>query len=401
LAITLSETEMVRIRNHSPLPEPLPDETNEVERDARAVRFGKALFFDCRLSQDQTTACASCHQPEMGWGDGLALNAERHLLRHVPTLLNAAYARWLFWDGRSDSLWSQALEPLEAPLEHGGTRLAYAHLLHDRLELRAQYKDLFGSLPELSDKTRFPETGRPIPGDTEHPDNRRWQSMAAADRHAVDVVFSNIGKAIAAFVKTIRSGPSRFDEFARGLAERDTEQLGALTAPEQRGLKLFFGRGNCWLCHGGPSFSDGEFHQIGLRQTAGAPEPARYDGIQALLANPFNGAGAYSGAVDSRRARELMFLKPQPEDFGNYKTPTLRDVAHTAPYMHQGHFASLNDVAHYYSTFDGAVPRDHHQETFLWPLQLTASEEQDLVDFLGSLTTIESPAADYPKLTCP
>jgi cytochrome c peroxidase len=365
------------------------------------VEFGRALFFDCRLSQDGRTACASCHRAESGWGDAMALNAGRGLVRHVPTLLNSAYARWLFWDGRSDSLWSQALEPLEAPREHGGTRLGYAHLLYDTPELRKQYEALFGELPELSDSRRFPASGRPIPGDSRAPDDRRWRSMTASDRHAIDVVFSNIGRTIAAFVRTIRSGSSRFDEFVLGLSGGDEAKLGVLSASEQRGLQLFFGRGNCSLCHSGPAFSDGEFHEIGLRQSAGGPEPARYDGVGALLANPFNGRGAYSAAAGSRRARELEFLKPRADDFGKYKTPSLRDVARTAPYMHQGQLASLGEVVHYYSTFEGALPQNHHQETFLVPLGLTASEQSDLVAFLGSLSTVEPTPIVAPEIACP
>ena len=132
----------------SPLDAPPLDPTNRVSGDPRAARLGQFLFFDTRLSANGSVACVTCHDPDRGWADGETLARGVHALeRHSMSLWNAAYHRWYFWDGRADSLWAQALEPLEHPNEHGTTRLACAHLVHDDDELRAAYEEVFGPLP--------------------------------------------------------------------------------------------------------------------------------------------------------------------------------------------------------------------------------------------------------------
>ena len=146
------------------LGDPPPDPTNAVADDPRAARLGQFLFFEQRLSGTGTIACATCHEPGRSWTDGREVaEGLGTLTRHTPSLWNVAYNRWFFWDGRADSLWSQALSPLEHPDEHGGSRLQYAHLVHGDPELRAAYERVFGPLPELEDTERFPPEGRPVP----------------------------------------------------------------------------------------------------------------------------------------------------------------------------------------------------------------------------------------------
>jgi cytochrome c peroxidase len=216
--------------------------------------------------------------------------------------------------------------------------------------------------------------------------------MDEKDRESVDRSYSNLGKAIAAYERRLVGGTSAFDRFAEGLADGDAIKLAALSTSAQRGLKLFIGKAGCRLCHVGPLFSDGEFHDLGLAPLKGGKrkDPGRHAGVDLVLRDPFNGVSAYSDAArDADRslaADKLEFLAQGPELWGQFKTPTLRNVARTAPYMHQGQFASLADVLHFYSTLAGAAPAGHHQETTLVPLALEAQELGDLQAFLESLT---------------
>ena len=176
------------IQRLSPLPEmPPPNPTNRVADNPEAAQLGQMFFFDTRFSRDGTVACATCHSPFHGFADveATSLGAGRGT-RNAPTLLNAAYNPWQFWDGRADTLWSQALSALEGEAEQAGTRLQYAHLIHRYYA--ADYETVFGALPELKDTTRFPVDGKP--GDP------AFDRMSEADQHAVNVVFANIGKAI-------------------------------------------------------------------------------------------------------------------------------------------------------------------------------------------------------------
>src|SRR6185503_12062559 len=139
---------------------------------------GQFLFFDPRLSLPGTIACATCHDPAKNFQDGLPLpNTLGMGKRRTPTLLGAAYQRWFFWDGRVDSLWSQALGPIENPVEMGSSRLAVAHTLYEDSDLRRAYEDIFGPLPDLSDRARSPAEARPVPAEPDHPPALPWQSM--------------------------------------------------------------------------------------------------------------------------------------------------------------------------------------------------------------------------------
>ena len=207
----------------------------------------------------------------------------------------------------------------------------------------------------------------------------------ASDRAAITRVFVNLGKALEAFERTLLSRRAPFDVFAEALRAGDRDGQRALSPAAQRGAKLFVGRANCRLCHTGPTFSDGEFHDIGL-----GPGPAgdggRLDGIDRLRQGEFGAASQWSDGTDGPRAQIARYLARAPHTQGQFKTPTLRNVAVTPPYMHDGRLATLADVLAHYSALPGAGTPGAHRETVLAPLALTAAEGADLIAFLESLT---------------
>jgi cytochrome c peroxidase len=220
--------------------------------------------------------------------------------------------------------------------------------------------------------------------------------MRPEDRRAINRILSNVTKAIAAYERRLVRGQAPFDRFVAGLRTHDAQALGALSASAQRGLKLFIGRARCIACHSGPEFSDREFHNLGLPARPWlAPDTGRAEGIRRVRNDPFRATGAYSDAPDSRFARKLRFLpEPGAAQQGQFKTPTLRNVALTAPYMHGGHFASLEQVVRFYSTLrdpvdDTPIPDEAffgRREATLRPLGLSEREVEDLTAFLRSLT---------------
>ena len=225
----------------------------------------------------------------------------------------------------------------------------------------------------------------PQRGEPDHPHQRAWDAIEPERRDAIDRVFANVGKAIAAYERQLASGPSRFDRFAAGLASGDADAIAALDAEEQLGAALFFGRANCSSCHDGPTFSDLEFHDNLLRFTdAGRPDRGRHLGMQLVRQDPFNGVGAHSDAPDDRGARKLLFLPERPRQYAEFKTPGLRNLG-PGPFMHRGELATLEDVVEHYATLDDARIDSHGGESILKPLDLSADERASLVRFLGAL----------------
>ena len=269
--------------------------------------------------------------------------------------------------------------------------MAIAHLIHGDATLRAEYEAVFGALPSLGDGERFPPHARPVRGDPTHPHDAAWRMMDDGDRAAIDRVFANYGKALAAYQERLVSARSPFDVFAEGLAEGDPGKLAALAPEARRGLGIFLGKGLCRTCHAGPNFTDGEFHGTGVAPLGGGNlfDAARYDGARLVGEDPFNALGPHSDDPDGERgerATQVRTLRRGPETWGEFKTPTLRNVALSAPYMHQGQFANLAEVVRFYSTLEGAAPPGHHQEQVLRPLNLDEGEQADLVAFLEALT---------------
>ncbi len=347
-----------RVLQHGPLEAPEPDPTNRFEQNAAAARLGQDLFFDVRLSIDGNRSCATCHVPARGFADGLALPeppgaSERHTLG----LLNVAYQRWFFWDGRADSLWSQAFGPLDNPKELGVGAAGLARLLHADDALRAAYRAAFDAEPSIEGE--------------------------AAERTAV------LGaKALAAYQALLVSRDAPFDRFARAVRDGDRAAQAEYPDDALRGFVLFAGRADCRSCHAGPLFSDGEFHTIGMPPLAGGKprDPLRRRGIELLRADRRNAAGPFSDDPEGTRAEEIAQLVNGAEQWGQVRTPSLRNAALTAPYMHQGQKATLRAVLEFYSTLEGAIPAGHHGEQVLKPLNLTVAEMDDLEAFLRSLT---------------
>jgi len=365
-----TEREWAIIQRLSPLPEnPPPNPTNRVADNPDAARLGQMFFFDVRFSKDGTVACATCHSPFHGFADveATSLGAGRGT-RNAPTLLNVAYNKWQFWDGRADTLWSQALFALEGEKEQAGTRLQYAHLIK-RL-YQNNYEAIFGPLPNLAETTRFPLEGKP--GDVQ------FDNMFEKDKIAVNTVFANIGKAIEAYERLLISRNAPFDQYVAG-------DMNAISIEAKRGLKLFIGKGVCILCHDNPNFTDNEFHNLGVPQGKLPEDTGRYDGIKQLLNNPFNGGSIYSDDPEVPQ-RILDFLEPTQQHQGQFKTPTLRNVAVTAPYFHTGEFPTLESIIDFNNA--GGVPSGFvgTREGTLEPLNLNEQEINDLVEFLLTLT---------------
>ena len=389
--------QLAAIYRHSPLVTLPPDPTGNLgDKAAAAAQLGQFLFFDARLSANGKIACASCHQPTRAFTDGRAVaQGLGRGTRHTPGLIDAAYQQWFFWDGRADSLWSQALQPLENPKEAGGDRLHIAHLVADDAALRGAYETVFGKLPPLADGARFPAHARPD-ADPKAPLNVAWQKMAAADRDAVNRLYSNLGKAIEAYERKLVDGNAPFDAYVEGLRRGDPAKQAALSPAARRGLALFIGAANCDLCHSGPQFSDGQFHNIGLPVPPGAVvDEGRTAGIPLVKADIFNGAGRFSDEPKGTAQQRLEFL-PEPKSLaGAFKTPGLRNVARTAPYMHDGRFATLEETVRFYAQGkDASRGRRVGEREATLDLVPHLSEAQiaDLVAFLKSLDGATLPA---------
>jgi cytochrome c peroxidase len=393
-----SELALLRLQWLGSLPELPPDPTNKYADNPAAAEFGQKLFFDNRFSANGKVACATCHVPENYFTDGLAKSrGVGEASRSAPGIIGVAFSPWFFWDGRSDSLWSQALGPLESGVEHGGDRSQYAHIIYSDPVYRKAYEGLFGELPDLSDIKRFPRNAGPV---DDRASNERWQEMTEADRKAITRVFVNTGKAIAAYERLLMPAPSRFDRYVETLLHGEQAGTTTLTIDEVAGLKLFVGRAMCITCHQGPLFTNNGFHNVGI------PDPAtikpkylpplfyvlkdkppvdtgRYKGIQQALQSEFNCLNEYSDAQDEDCAELKFANKKHTGTSGAFKVPTLRNVAKTAPYMHAGQFKSLGDVLKHYNT----APRAHVGHNELLPLNLKEKELEQIEAFLRSLSS--------------
>lgn len=345
--------------------------SNQWADAADAAALGERLFFDPGLSP-AGVSCASCHLPEKHFTDGRPLGVGVAVgTRHTPSVVGSQWGNWFFWDGRADSLWAQALKPIESAPEMGSTRLeAVRHVV---ATYPAEWAALFGAVPDVSDTDRFPLRGKP--GDA------AWEGMAERDRAVVDGAFARIGKVIAAYERTLLPKESPFDRYLDTL-EKGQPDSSLLGEHGLVGLDVFLRRGNCADCHHGPMLTDRAFHNLGLAQR-GAYDAGRTLGAAALLASPFNCKGPHS---DTPRCPELDFLDPSFEDFeAAFKTPTLRYVTETAPYMHDGQMETLDEVLTFYSELPGTA-LGAHRELTLQPLKLTVEEREGLKAFLAALS---------------
>jgi cytochrome c peroxidase len=283
------------------------------DRAAARVELGKRLFFDPLLSKDRTVSCASCHKPEHAFADDRAVSpgvGGQLGTRNAPSVTNSSGRTTLFWDGRAETLEDQAVFPIENPVEMA---LPIAEAL-ERINADATYREQF----ELA--YGGPATAR------------------------------TLGRAIAAFEKTLDTLNSPYDRYAHG-------DEAAVSESAKRGRLLFIGRGKCAECHSGEDFTSDRFRNIGL-----------FDGEKLND----RGRGAITGKV--------------PDD-GQFKVPSLRNVSVTAPYMHNGMFKTLREVIDYYDQPDQIVPGGKGRDaTMNLALQLTEQEKVDLEAFLLALT---------------
>jgi cytochrome c peroxidase len=297
---------------------PVPVPADNPQTDAK-IRLGAQLYFDTRLSADNTISCATCHVPETGWANhnptdtGIKGQVGG---RNSGTIIDAAHMRFQFWDGRAGSLEEQALGPIHNPIEMGETLENVVRKLNAIPGYRQQFNDVFGA----------------------------------------DATTDGIAKAIAAFERTVISGPSPYDRYLMG-------DRAAMSPAAVRGMELFNGKAHCTPCHSGPMFSDQSFHNIGVGMDA----------------------------ADPNLGREA--ITKDPRDRGAFKTPGLRNVALTHPYLHNGLEKTLMDVVEYY---DKGGIMNANLDPLMLPLQLTQREKEDLVAFLEALTgtvpAIKAPA---------
>ncbi len=305
------------LANTSPPPVPIP--VDNPQTDAK-VRLGAQLYFDTRLSADRTISCATCHDPKTGWANhnptdtGIGGQVGG---RNSGTIIDAAYMTFQFWDGRAGSLEEQALGPIHNPIEMGETLENVVRKLNAIPGYREEFQRVFGT----------------------------------------DATTDGIAKAIAAFERTVISGPSPFDRYIGGDEK-------AMSPAAIRGMEIFNGKGHCSPCHSGPMFSDQGFHNLGVGTDAAEPDIGREK------------------------------ITQDPADRGRFKTPGLRNVALTSPYLHTGSEKTLMDVVEFYNR--GGI-QNPNLDPMMLPLQLTQGEKQDLVAFLEALTG-PFPVLEAPQL---
>jgi cytochrome c peroxidase len=356
-----------------PLP---PDPSNRVADDPRAVDLGRAIFSDTRFSANSMVSCASCHLPDRQFQDDLPQGRGVGTTgRRTMPIAGMAYSPFLFWDGRKDSLWSQALGPMESPVEHGGDRTQYAHLI--AATYSGPYEALFGALPDLD---HLPSRAGPVDDPAAA---AAWQEMRDEDRMAVSVVFANVGKSIAAFERTIEPTPTRFDAYAAAMSTGTGDDI--LTDDEIAGLRLFIGKGECVNCHNGPLLSDNHFHNTGVAAAPGAPvDIGRAAGALLVRDDPFNCLGSFSDASPDDCTELRFMVVGGPDDPGAFKTPSLRGAASRAPYMHAGQVETLDAVLRHYQSAPEA--KIGHSE--LRPLNMSETELRQIAAFLATLDPI-------------
>lgn len=308
------------------------------------IELGRKLFFDARLSADGRISCASCHDPKLAFTDGRATAsgiAGRRGARNSPSLLNAMFNTGQFWDGRADTLEDQAVQPLVNLLEMGNSSYdEVVNRLREIPEYRAEFRSVFGA----------------------------------------EVKIELIGKAISAYERTLVSGDAPFDRFITG-------DRTAISEAAMRGFAHFRGKARCSRCH---TFNDALtfFTDFNYHNTGVAMNHPNYDKLSRQ---------AYA-AIESDKAKELIDALAKQEggqelgrvlityqvfDIGSYRTPSLRNIALTAPYFHDGSAKTLADVVRFYN---GGGRHNINREWDLDALALAEDEQRDLAAFLESLT---------------
>jgi cytochrome c peroxidase len=300
------------------------------------IELGRQLYFDPRLSADGTVSCATCHDPNAGWAahtpTGVGIRGQKGG-RNSPVSYNRILSDAQFWDGRAKTLEEQAVGPIANPVEMGNTHDACVKTIAGVEGYRLQFERIFGG-----------------------------------------VTIDAVGKALASFERAIVTGPSPFDWFERASAfrnvtaedmaddevlamaarsARDAAAKHPMSESAVRGQDLYFGKASCSACHVGANLTDEAFHNLGVGISAEKPDLGRFD------------------------------VTKDPKDRGAFKTPTIRNVAQTAPYMHDGSIATLEEVVAFYNSGGEANPT---LDPKIRRLGLTDAESADLVEFMRACT---------------
>jgi len=383
----------------SELPPTPKDPSNAVEASPAAIELGRRLFNDARFSRNGAVSCATCHDPKKQFQDGLPVGRGVGTgSRRAMPIVEAGHSPWLFWDGRKDSLWSQALGPLEDSVEHGGNRTRYAQLMGEFY--RSEYDAVFETMPNLG---TLPSDAAPNGTEAER---TAWQAMDERTRKNISRVFANMGKAIAAYEKSLHHEASRLDRYVDGVVTGNPAGVEMLNPNEVKGLRLFIGKAQCVSCHNGPLLTDQHFHNTGVPpRDVAQPDRGRAAATAKVAKDEFNCLGPFSDA-NPQQCQELRFMvSDDPALEGAFKTPSLRDVVLRPPYMHAGQFTTLEEVVrHYVKAPHSAV--GHSELTHIHPgsskaghaerapIELSEGEIKDLVSFLG---TLSGPSTGAPR----
>jgi cytochrome c peroxidase len=328
-------------------PLPPPPSPPENPTTPEKVALGKNLFFDRRLSGDGTMSCATCHNPETGFADALPSSLSYPTTRNwrnSPGLVNAAYRKTVFRDGRATSLEEQALFPMMSPFEMNRNLDYVEEVLKTVPAYVEAFRSVFGG----------------------------------------EITRQRVSMAIAAFERTLLSRDTPLDRHLRG-------ESGTLTARQRAGLELFLGKAGCATCHNGPNLTDERFHNLGVPEDPKAKEDPRVLATARFV-------GKVSGFAEYRTLTEdpgRFLVTRAPEDWKAFATPPLREVASTAPYMHNGALATLDDVIDFYDRGGGDDPK---KSPLLNPIGLTRGEKEALKDFLAGGVSGAVPRIRPPRV---
>jgi cytochrome c peroxidase len=309
------------------------------------IELGKKLFFDRRLSGDGTTSCATCHDPQLGYSDGLEISLHYPTTRNwrnSPTLINVAFQKYLFHDGRAATLEDQALFPMMSAFEMNQNLDFLEEEIRSVPEYVAEFTEVFGD---------------------------------------ADVTRERIAMAIAAFERTLISRDTPLDRFLDGDAS-------ALSPEALKGYEIFTGKGKCAECHYGVNLADDRFHALQVQENPEHLQDPRIAATRRFVAKVYHFEEYRTLAEDPGR----YLITKEQRDWKAFRTPTIREVAKTAPYMHNGIFATLDEVIAFFDAGGGKG------NTVLKPLQLTQKEKEQLRIFLEEGLSGAPLTLTYPKV---
>jgi cytochrome c peroxidase len=388
-----TEMEWAKIQSFTPLPSVPPSPTNRYADDDRAAAFGQAWFFEKRYSgaityvhassegtdgQAGMFSCTSCHDPTRWFMDtrsqprNLSVGAGHLTKRNAPSMVNVSYYEWGGWAGAQDQFWKQGANAPETP-DVNGDRLAVAHVVYD------YYRDAYNALfdpdldpaldPSSPDRARFPDHGKPGVA--------AFDAMTAEDKLHVNTILANVGKAFEAYERRLTSGDAPFDRYVAG-------EFTAMSTSAKRGLKLFIGKAGCDGCHKDQTFTDQQFHNTAVMQAVA--DKGRWEDTGKFLGNQFNGASIFSDDVTAGQEKIAGITDRDDNNLGLFRTKSLRQVAETGPYFHDGSVDSLEAVVRHYNIGGATSGYLGTKDDLMEPLNLNDGEVADIVQFMKMLT---------------